>query len=163
MLNMKMAKPEDAEQLGELLLECWKEVNAELLDQKRIPEITLQQCVELFRNNGCRKVVIGYFNNRAIGFCRFGETNDSDVLKNSAEIYDIYITERYRMNGFGRKLLQQAVRELREDDYRQLYVWCHQDNYNARSFIEAVGLRYDGTLRETEGYPVKRLRYFENI
>lgn len=164
MLTLKIAKSDDAQKLGELYYQCWHQTYPLFFEKEYLEDMSLEKCVEKFEKTNCRNIVEGYLNNQLIGFCRYGEAEGEDLMKNTAQIFDIFVLKEYQLNGYGRKMLHQAIRELRQDDYRQLVIWSLDDHVEFKSFCEAVGLRSDGTKKEySDNIPLMKVRYFENI
>ncbi|MEX2162365.1 MAG: GNAT family N-acetyltransferase [Anaerolineales bacterium] len=56
----------------------------------------------------------------------------------SGEIYAIYLLEKYQGKGIGRRLFNQAVKELKRRNHQSMLLWVLVDN-PSRGFYEHVG------------------------
>ena len=83
---------------------------------------------------------IALFNeeNKIVGFCVFKKEN----LIKYPEIYpwlsDVMILENYRGKGYGRLLINEAIKILKELGYKRIYVWTDQ----APDFYKKIGFKY---------------------
>ncbi len=82
-------------------------------------------------------------------------------IPDSCEISAIYITEGYRGNGFGRKLLSHSLREMRAKRCKTAFVWLDKNNIRAERFFKRIGFLPDGRMRHVYGKDgeVTEIRY----
>ncbi len=164
MMTMRLATVKDAEMLGKLYYECWMETLPNVIDPKDYVAITEEDAIAYFRKIKCNDTIIAYFMDEPIGFCSFGKCRDEDVMFVSGELYKLYVLQKYQHNGFGRRLVHEAVRFLRREDYSQVVVWTLTDNADTIAFYDALGFLYDGSERPVKpGSNVLEKRYFRNI
>ena len=85
--------------------------------------------------------------NNLIGFCVFKIEN----LKKYPEFYpwlsDLMIIEKYRKNGYGKLLVNEAEKILKCLGYDTLYVWTDQ----APDFYKKLGFTYKQQVEKNEG------------
>jgi GNAT superfamily N-acetyltransferase len=63
-------------------------------------------------------------------------------------VYAIYVLPEAWGTGAGHALMQESLRRLREDGYREAVLWVLDDNPRARTFYEREGWRLTGEARE---------------
>lgn len=82
-----------------------------------------------------------------VGFCVFKIEN----LKKYPQIYpwlsDVMILEQYRGNGYGKLLLENGEKILKELGYNTIYVWTDQ----APDFYKKLGFIYKQEVEKNEG------------
>lgn len=76
-----------------------------------------------------------------VGFVTGGPEKDGDPIYRG-EIYALYLLDSYQGQGWGRRLVAQAVERLRQAGYTSLLIWVLTDNHPARRFYEALGGQY---------------------
>ncbi len=160
MVTLKLAKPEDAKRLGEVLFNCLKETYG---DDPRIGSV--EDYVNYFKKNKCNDTVLGIYDSKIAGFCNYGKELDDNFFTDAGEVYNLYILKDFQKHGDGRRLLHEAVRKLRQQEYNTAVVWIDEDNKNAMGFYEALGfknsnLSYD---YECEGKTYKKIQFMRNI
>lgn len=77
------------------------------------------------------------------------------------EIVSFHLLLEARGKGYGRLLIQDAVRQLKEKGYSKIYLWVLEKNERARRFYEKNGFTWNGDRLEGEegGRKVTDLRY----
>ncbi len=65
-------------------------------------------------------------------------------IPDSCEISALYISEPYQRNGFGKKLLSHALREMRAKHYKTAFLWVNETNTAAADFFKKFGFISDG-------------------
>ncbi len=121
----------------------WKKFNP-----KMIRENTEYKFSELYTKN---KLPFGItllddYNN-IVGFCVFKLEN----LKKYPDIYpwlsDIMILEEYRGRGYGRILISNGEKILKELGYEKVYIWTDQ----VPDFYKKLGYKYKQVVEKNEG------------
>ncbi|MEG1240527.1 MAG: GNAT family N-acetyltransferase [Oscillospiraceae bacterium] len=62
-----------------------------------------------------------------------------------AEVMSFYTHPDEKHKGYGRALMEEILRRLKAEGYRQVYVLVLRENENARHFYTACGFAHDGT------------------
>ncbi|MBR0385601.1 MAG: GNAT family N-acetyltransferase [Erysipelotrichaceae bacterium] len=163
MINMRLARPQDAEKLGQLYYRCWMDLYPEIVEKDKFQGITLEEAVNDFKSTKCRDIIEGWAGDELVGFCSFGNCRDDDVLRDTGEVYRLYVLKDFQQRGEGRRLLHEAIRMLRREEYNQVVIWTLVDNPYAISFYEALGFKHDGTVRYAKDSPLQEMRFFMNI
>lgn len=160
MIALRLAKPSDARELGELYNACLSEIYGESEKVKGVDE-----CVQYFKNKKCNDTLLGVYDDRIVAFCCYGKAKDDTFYQDAGEIYGLYILEEFQRHGNGRNLLHEAVRKLRREEYNEVVTWIDPENENAVAFFEALGFILGSVEKEmeTNGYTYTVKRYFRNI
>ncbi len=165
MITMTRAKPQDAVKLGKLYYKCLLETYAGILGEERTLEaFSVENCIEEFRKNRCIDVIIGWLDNQMIGFCEYCGCKDPGALRDTGEIAKIYVLKEHQNHGEGRRLIHEAVRFLRRQEYNQAISWVEPANGDAAGFYKEMGFLPDaGVNRINPLTGLKQIIYFRNI
>lgn len=164
MISMSIAKSKDADELSELYYECWCETYPAILGENSLKKVSKEKFAEQFRQTKCRDIILGRLDSHLIGFCSFGPSREEGTLKDTGEIYGVYVLNAYKNQGEGRRLLHEAVRQLRREEYNTVEVWILENNHDAVAFYEALGfIPTDKVRRYSPRSPYKERCYFRNI
>lgn len=79
-------------------------------------------------------------NNMIVGYVHFGPTEEKDI-PNCGEIYGLYILNEYKGNGFGRKLVETGIKELKSMGYDKMVIGCLDGN-KSNDFYKHLGGKY---------------------
>lgn len=93
--------------------------------------------------------------NKVVGFVKVDLYKDTDY-KNCGELSSIYIIEKYRGLGYGRKLLEIGVNELKKMGFDKMIIGCLQGN-PSNEFYKHIG----GKLIKTRMFEM--LNLLENV
>ena len=113
-----------------------------------------QMLYDNFDINNNHQIVLE-IDNEVVGFVNFGTSKDPQ-FENCGEIFALYIIKKYKENGFGRKLVNAAIGELKQLGCNKMIIGCLKGN-PSNGFYEHIGGKYikDGVY--------KRLNLPENI
>lgn len=85
--------------------------------------------------------------NKLLGFCVIKKEN----LTNYKEIYpwisDVMIVSSERNKGYGKKMINFIMNEIRKLGYEKVYVWTDQ----APTFYEKLGFHFEKNVRKNNG------------
>lgn len=99
--------------------------------------------------------------NEFVGFVNVGKTYDEEY-ENCGEIFALYIIGKYKGFGFGRKLVDTGIKELKALGYNSMLISCLKGN-PSNEFYKHIGGKYikDGLFEKLE-LP-ENVYYFEDI
>lgn len=82
-------------------------------------------------------------------------------LENFGEIVSLYLLPEYIGKGYGKRLTEYVVNELRKLGYRDIFLWVLEENARAREFYERFGFIADGgvTVTDIGGKLLREVRY----
>lgn len=100
-------------------------------------------------------------NNKVVGFVNFGASNDKDY-QDCGEIIALYIIEKYKGNGFGRKLVDSAKKELKQQGYNKMIIACLKGNPSNEFYKHIGGVYVKDGLYERLQLP-ENIYYYDNL
>lgn len=71
-----------------------------------------------------------------------GDIADTDIT-GAFEIWRIYVDAPFQKNGIGKRLLNFAEQQARQQDYKKIVIWAFKDNSYAFSFYQRQGYCID--------------------
>lgn len=119
-----------------------------------------QKSLDNFDINNNNQFVLE-INNEVVGFVNFGITDDNE-FNNCGEIIALYIIEKFKGNGLGRKLVEKAIEEIKLLGCDKMIIACLKGN-PSNEFYKHIGGVYikDGVYKRLN-LP-ENIYYFENI
>lgn len=110
-------------------------------------EDTIYKFKKLYTGNELPFGIVLFDKNEIVGFCVFKIEN----LKKYPDIYpwlsDVMIIEKYRGQGYGKKLISIGEKTLKELGHKTIYVWTDQ----APDFYKKLGFKYKQKVEKNEG------------
>ena len=155
MVTLKLAKPDNAKELGILFNECFTVYHG--CDTEGY---TVEECTEYFRNRKCRDTVIGIYDGNIIGFCTFGKAED-EYFRDAGCVEYIMVKKDYQRLGDGRRILHEAIRQLRRQEYSRVMCWLDSENEDAVGFFKALGFIFTGEAKKDGELTLQK--YFRTI
>lgn len=150
----------DCKSIAHIVTISWNETYQDIvpkwfLDElKNNEEERAKKSYEEFDINNNNQLVLEV-DNKVVGFVNYGLSSDDDYQK-CGEIFALYIISKYKGNGFGRKLVEEAKKELKILGFDKMIISCLKGN-PSNQFYKHIGGVYakDGIY--------KRLNLLENI
>ena len=78
------------------------------------------------------------------------------------EIVSIYLLPEAMHKGYGKKLMQAVISELKTMGYQKVYLWVLEKNISARGFYERFGFMLSGRIT-TDTFAGKELKEVQYI
>lgn len=120
----------------------WKKFN-----DKMDINTTMYKFKELYTKNEIPYGIAIKENDNLLGFCVIKKEN----LKKYPEIFpwisDVMIFEEYRNKGYGRKLIEETIKILKEENYKNVYIWTDQ----VPAFYTKLGFEFVKEVQKNEG------------
>jgi len=163
-LTFQKATGEDADEYTKCHTLCWQAAYKGIVSDDFLEGLTARydERVENFRNcltTSDSKNYCVMCDDEMIGFLVFGKSRDDDK-PDYGEINGIYLRKEYWDKGFGKKILEFAMEELKQMGYDNIIIWTLEANQRARQFYKKNGFVIDGTTKEVEyGRNLKLVRY----
>lgn len=151
---------EDCKAISHVVTVAWNETYKGIVPDWFLDELksneaerTIKSYNEFDENNNNQFVL--EVNNEVVGFVNFGFTRDEEY-QNCGEIFALYIISKYKGNGYGKKLVEEAKQELKKMGCNKMIIACLKGN-PSNEFYKHIGGVYikDGLY--------KRLQLSENI
>lgn len=137
----------DAVAIGVITVAAWRAAYAGLMNAAYLASLCEQQQAELWRagfERDPRALVSALDDDTAVGFARWGESQDADAAPGVGELREIFLHPSAWRRGAGSLLLGEALARLRAAALREATLWVVHGNARARAFYEARGWRADG-------------------
>ncbi|WP_434297673.1 GNAT family N-acetyltransferase [Clostridium sporogenes] len=142
-IEIKDAKLQDAETISNIYALGWKSAYKGIVPQKYLDQLQNNFWVDAFKNwigNNLFKVKEIYEDSISVGCIVYGKARD-EMLTKCGEIVSIYIHPDYFRKGYGQKLLDFALADMKKDNYKNIYLWVLKENKNAQLFYEKNGFQ----------------------
>lgn len=119
-----------------------------------------QRSYDKFDKDNNNKLVLEV-NGKIVGFVGYGEADDPDYL-GIGEIQALYILNEAHGLGLGRKLVDEAIKELKKLGYSSMIISCFKGN-PSNDFYKHIGGKYvKDRIYERLNLP-ENVYYFEKI
>ncbi|MCL2003243.1 MAG: GNAT family N-acetyltransferase [Oscillospiraceae bacterium] len=162
--SIRKALPEDAYEYAACHIETWQSAYRGIIPDEYLANMStqLEQRAERFKEEMTEQTARFYlsiYQEKVIGKLVIGQSRDEDK-PNAGEIIGIYLLEGFWGKGYGRKMLDFALKELKMTGYSEALIWVLEGNHRARRFYEKCGFIFDGAKKEmTVGKPLPVMRY----
>jgi GNAT superfamily N-acetyltransferase len=147
---IRAAQATDAEQLGSVHVQCWRETYAHLLPAEFLAHVSNGEQAERWRAilaAGDTHPFVAEITGDTpggpgtiVGFASAGAARD-DAAPRSRELYSLYLLAAQHGSGLGRQLLDAAIGD------EPAYLWVATDNPRARSFYTRNRFVADGVTK----------------
>jgi GNAT superfamily N-acetyltransferase len=155
------AEPDDAEAISDVRIRSWQGAYAHVFPAERLASLSArrEQQARHWRTTIESPTLPAHMllaerDGEAIGFSSIGLAREDAA---AGEVYAIYVVPEAWGTGAGHALMQESLRRLREDGYREAMLWVLDDNPRARSFYEREGWSLTDATRE-ETFLATRVR-----
>jgi ribosomal protein S18 acetylase RimI-like enzyme len=135
------ASTKDSEIISKLHALSWKTAYKGIVPQEYLDEIKYDFWVDAFQNwisNNILTVQLLYRNETPVGCIAYGKARDENFLE-WGEIVSIYIHPDYWRRGYGHKLLETAILDMKKRGYQNCYLWVLRENHSAQKFYPEIG------------------------
>ena len=142
-MNVKLRKAtlEDVKEISNIYALSWKYAYKGIVPQKYLDELRCDFWVSSFQNwikNNILTAQIIYENDMPIGCVAYGKARDNKFT-HWGEIVSIYVLPGYCRKGYGHKLLNAAITDMKTKGFKNFYLWVLKENEDGRAFYEANG------------------------
>lgn len=132
------AEETEGERLGRAFVhwKSWHETYTGIVDPTFLDGLTLPVCQDISRQN-TDGILIAKDGEQVVGFVGVGPCRHAD-LPDAGEIYALYLLRGYQGRGIGRRLMEAALRQLR--DYSRVAVTVLEQNQSAIRFYTSTAV-----------------------
>jgi ribosomal protein S18 acetylase RimI-like enzyme len=155
MLTIRPATPVDADAIGRVHVQVWRETYPGIVPQKVLDNMSVDR-----RTNRWRDVLtnlpteqfvwLAKENHDLLGFCGGGPAREAH-LGQPAEIFMINIVRSAHRKGAGRALMRHAAQSLLDRGHTSAGLWVFVENHNARAFYRRLG-GVETDIRQDAGF-----------
>jgi ribosomal protein S18 acetylase RimI-like enzyme len=156
-LVVRIARPDDADQLATVFIDAWRDAYRGVVDDTVIDALHHPDVASWLRNlvaNTAARTFLAEKNDEVLGFTRFGDDANEPV---HGHVFALYVSPSASRQGVGRRLLERAIDELDPMSTRAITLWVFEANTRARGFYEAAGFEPDGGARVEELYRAQEI------
>ena len=133
----------DCEAIAKLITVCWNDtyrglVSDDFLDGLyKNEEDRIKNTYEKFDENDNHQFVLEV-DGKVVGWMNIG---DSDEGSEYGEIHAIYILNEYNGFGYGRKLVEEGIKEIKSMGFKQMIIGCLDGN-KSNEFYKHIGGKF---------------------
>ena len=136
---------EDCAAVAHVVTVAWNETYRGIVPDEFLDSLYLneneraQNSYNSFNENENHQYVLEIDNN-IVGFVNVGSSDESEY-DNCGEIHAVYIINGYKGNGFGKKLIEMGIKELKNMGYNKMIIGCLDGN-PSNEFYKHIGGKY---------------------
>ena len=150
----------DESVLAQIQTESWKAAFQNILSKEVLEKVTaVHQAESMYRRLLKEKIGNGYILEiNGAGHCIawWDEARDLDC-SGSAELICIHsLCDRWG-HGYGRKMMEKVLADIKAAGYAKVVLWTFEENGRARRFYEKLGFSADGKTKTSFG--TQEIRY----
>lgn len=101
---------------------------------------------------------VAIMNGIPCGVIAYNKSRDTD-LADYAEIIAVYTLENYWGAGVGKRMMEYAISELKQQGFKRVMLWVFKENTRARQFYEKQGFTADGEVKDSGLSNAEEVRY----
>ena len=167
--EIRYASVDDIHGMGRVYVDTWKAAYQGMIPQEFLDGLTYESWEGRYRSRFSKMegyhVAVLTLEDRIIGVMSFMKTRDDGLPETCGEIVSIYVLQEYWHQGFGKLMLDWAVKELKSLGFTECVLWTLEDNHLAQSAYERFGFKPDGARQSQEfcGKAVWEIRYCMKI
>lgn len=162
----------DVEALAALMVESWQFAYEGLMPADFLMNLSVQERADSLRRvlesnaasdlQDTRLVVSADKPDEILGVCSFGPDRTDDSV---GEVYALYVSPTMIGRGLGRFLMQDAVAQLSEFGFGEVFLWVLEGNDRAIRFYEKAGFSLTGETKveQLQGAQLRELRMRKTV
>lgn len=140
-VKIRKATLNDVSTISNIYALSWKHAYKGIVPQKYLDELESDFWISSFENRIKNNIITAQLiceNELPVGCVAYGKARD-DKFVDWGEIVSIYLLPGYFRKGYGQKLLQTAIIDMKISGYKSCYLWVLKENINARNFYKSNG------------------------
>jgi ribosomal protein S18 acetylase RimI-like enzyme len=146
-IRIREGREADIEGIAKVHVQGWRESYKDFLTPESLAGLSVEERVQLWQSAlaepepKAKLLVPETDDGEIVGFIRGGPIpgKESALLGTEAEIFAIYLLDRVKRQGIGRRLMAGVFDHLAAHNLRSVGLWVLNDNLEARRFYEALG------------------------
>ena len=139
-IEIRYITPFDARrEISRIYEKSWKYAYNGIIPQEYLDSMPEGQWVSNL-DRPDQKTLVCIDDDKLVGTSSFGKSRFSQ-FEDWGEIISIYFLPNYMGKGYGKKLLESVLSELKKSGYKKVFLWVLEENVRARCFYERFGLR----------------------
>ncbi len=163
-MEIRKATIDDIKDISRIHALSWKSAYKGIIPQTYLDELKEDFWVSAFEtwlNDKVLTAQVMMENGSIIGCVAYGKARDKSLFS-WGEIVSIYLLPEYFGKGYGNKLLESALLDLKQSGFQNIYLWVLKQNQRARYFYEKNKWRFnedDECVCEIAGKQLTEIRY----
>ncbi|WP_112662861.1 GNAT family N-acetyltransferase [Microvirga flavescens] len=137
----------DVEGIARVHVQGWRESYKDFLSAESLAGLSVEERARMWRSTfaqpdpRARLLVAETAEDGIVGFARGGPVRSKGAvpLDTDAEIYAIYLLDKVKRQGIGRRLMTGVLDHLSQQEFLAAGLWALKENLSARRFYEALG------------------------
>jgi len=150
-LLIREALPEDAYELAACHISAWQSAYKDIVPDEYLSNMPagLKQRAEKFKQGIDENsyYYVPTYDGKIIGKLVLWNSRDDDK-PGTGEIGGFYLIETFWGKGYGREMMDFAIKFLNSLGYTEIFLWVLEENTRARRFYEKCGFTFDGVKKE---------------
>ena len=146
-MKIRTATADDARAIADVQVASWRAAYRDILPATMLANLSVDEREPIWRKVSAIDtsiLLVAESESGIVGFACANPARDNDVDRETVgEISAIYLLETAWGTGVGRALYDAAWDRLRSRGFTRLIVWVLEENHQARSFYERMGMRRD--------------------
>jgi ribosomal protein S18 acetylase RimI-like enzyme len=146
-VGIRDAVEADVEGIATVHVQAWRESYKDFLSPDALAGLSVEERMQMWQgafthpNPKARLLVAEAEGGEIVGFARGGpvRAKEPDLLAAETEIFAVYLLDRAKRQGLGRRLMAGVFEHLAAQGFRSAGLWVLKDNLPARRFYEALG------------------------
>ncbi len=169
--TIRPAHLQDAPAIAKAHVASWQKAFRGILTDEFLDNISIEERSQKWErilnraseDKACTLVL--EIDNTIQGFAGVGRSRDENTTDNVGEVMAIYLHPNVWKKGLGKKLLQEAIEILMQQNYTEVTLWVLSKNQRAIAFYERCGFYADGAEKEVNigGTDVKEIRLLYKV
>ena len=163
---IRKRRKDDCQAIAHVVTVAWNETykgivpDWDLENLKKNEDERTSKLLNSFDENNNNFLVLEV-DNEVVGFTYYGESEDKELV-NCGEIFALYIINKYHGYGYGRKLVEETIQELKKMNFDKMIIACLKGN-PTNEFYKHIGGKYikDGVYKRLN--LKENIYYYENI
>jgi len=147
-VEIREATEADIPDIAAIHVAGWHGAYGGIVDQGYIDSKTVESRIQDWQewlNEDSSKHLIAFYHDQPVGFVGYGALRTAPPGTSkirplySSEIYGLYLVPDVFRKGIGTSLMQEAVKNLKEQKHQSMCLWVLDKNKRACSFYEFMG------------------------
>ena len=146
-IRIRDAVEADVEGIARAHVQGWRQSYKDFLAPEALAGLSVEERVQLWQRAlaepepRARLLVAEADDGEIVGFIRGGPIRGkgAELLGDEAEIFAIYLLDKIKRQGIGRRLMRGVFDHLAAHGLRSVGLWVLRDNLPARRFYESLG------------------------
>ncbi|MCF7919442.1 MAG: GNAT family N-acetyltransferase [Candidatus Cloacimonetes bacterium] len=145
---IRKADVKDLRQISYVHVDSWRETYPGIVSQDVLNKLSYGKSLENWKfcyERSTQHFYVAEINGIIAGFAVGGPSRDAELLYD-AEIYALYVLQKYQKLGIGKALVQKLAEEFQKENWKDFLIWCLLKN-KACGFYEKLGAKHEETKK----------------